>query len=561
MTSAQHDGPDESPEQEPAAVRAVAAPDPLIGQLVDERFKILSVIARGGMGKVYRAEQAPLGRICALKILSPSYEGDGDPEFYKRFFLEASTAAKLSHPNTVTIFDYGKDEALDIYFIAMEYIEGKTLHRTLREEGPLGEIRTGHIARQVCRSLREAHKLGVVHRDLKPANILLTNREDERDSVKVLDFGLVKDVTGTVEQDLTQAGLFMGSPKYMSPEQITGAPITPATDVYSLGVMLFEMLTGKVPFDRGKSVMTLMAHVNDPVPRLDEVRPGLVVSTALENIVMCCLEKAPEARFRSMDDLLAALKLLDPDALRTGTYEAVFPGGAGEYAPPPSMTPLSISGSGPLARPAPGSSSGATDIVAMSSTPPAPMAPSGSPSLPSGDPFKPASRGSSKLVMGLVALIAAGGAAAYLLSTRPPTVAEPIASASHAAVGPSAPTTSTLGTAAETTAAQSSAAPAVTVKTARVTSTPPGARVIDGTTTLCESTPCDIEVAIAADGSAKRVVAIERAGYRSATVTVDANDGPKSVNLAPAGPRHIPTKNTGATDTPTNPPGYKTSPY
>src|SRR4051812_45560969 len=169
--------------------------DPLIGRVISGRFKIVSVIARGGMGKVYRAEQAPLGRICALKVLSPKYDGDRDPEFHKRFFLEAATAAKLTHANTVTIFDYGQ-EGDDLYYIAMEYIEGRTLHRVLREEGAMNEARVAHIASQVCRSLREAHALGVVHRDLKPGNILVSDRSDERDLVKVLDFGLVKDVTG-----------------------------------------------------------------------------------------------------------------------------------------------------------------------------------------------------------------------------------------------------------------------------------------------------------------------------------------------------------------------------
>lgn len=120
-------------------------PDPLIGKTVDGRFKIIGVIARGGMGKVYRAEQAPLGRICALKVLSPKYEGDRDPEFHRRFFLEASIAAKLTHPNTVTVFDYGQSD--DIYYIAMEFVDGKTLHRVLRQEGPFNEARTCHVAR------------------------------------------------------------------------------------------------------------------------------------------------------------------------------------------------------------------------------------------------------------------------------------------------------------------------------------------------------------------------------------------------------------------------------
>jgi len=226
MSGASADGAREEPLGDELPVNANnKAADPLIGKTVSGRFRIVSVIARGGMGKVYKAEQAPLGRVCALKVLMPKYEGDKDPEFHKRFFLEAATAAKLSHPNTVTIFDYGIDE--EIYYIAMEYIEGRTLFRVLRDEGPFPESRTAHITRQICRALREAHGLGVIHRDLKPGNVLLSSHGDEKDYVKVLDFGLVKDVTGEKE-DLTQQGLFMGSPKYMAPEQITGGQVSAA---------------------------------------------------------------------------------------------------------------------------------------------------------------------------------------------------------------------------------------------------------------------------------------------------------------------------------------------
>ena len=134
-----------------AARRSSKAPDALIGRVINDRFRIVSLVARGGMGKVYRAEQAPLGREVALKVLNPSYSGDSDPEFHKRFFLEASTCSKLTHPNTVTIFDYGRTDD-DIYYIAMELLEGRTLHRLLREDGPMEAERAMHVARQVCRS-------------------------------------------------------------------------------------------------------------------------------------------------------------------------------------------------------------------------------------------------------------------------------------------------------------------------------------------------------------------------------------------------------------------------
>jgi serine/threonine-protein kinase len=281
-------------------------PDPLIGRVVNDRFRIVSLIARGGMGKVYRAEQAPLGREVALKVLNPNYSGDTDPEFHKRFFLEASTCSKLTHPNTVTIFDYGRTDD-DVYYIAMELLEGRTLHRTLRDEGPFAPGRAMHIARQVCRSLREAHGLGVIHRDLKPANIYLVKHGDENDFVKVLDFGLVKNL-GDTGEDLTQTGLFMGSPKYMSPEQIRGEKVDGRADIYALGVILYEMLTGKVPFDRPNSVNILMAHVHEAPPAFREANPDVMLSPELERIVLKAMAKRPEDRYASMDDMLAALK-------------------------------------------------------------------------------------------------------------------------------------------------------------------------------------------------------------------------------------------------------------
>ncbi len=303
-----------------------AAPDPLIGRVVNDRFKIAALIARGGMGKVYRAEQAPLGRLCALKILNPNYAGDSDPEFHRRFFLEASIASKLTHPNTVTIFDYGRTDD-DIYYMAMEYLEGVTLHKALRQGAPFAEERAAHIARQICRALREAHSLSVIHRDLKPANIFLTEHGDEKDFVKVLDFGLVKAVGDNKGEDLTQTGLFMGSPKYMAPEQIRGDRVDARTDIYALGVIMYEMLTGKVPFDRPNSVNILMAHVNEEVPPMRVTLPSIQISQALEETVLRCMSKDPDQRLSSMDEVLGALKRSAGGAL-TATFSGLA---TGEY--------------------------------------------------------------------------------------------------------------------------------------------------------------------------------------------------------------------------------------
>lgn len=291
----------------PAPRPPAQGPDPLIGRTINERYRIVGTIARGGMGKVYRAEQQPLGRLVALKVLNPNYTGENDPEFHKRFFLEASIASKLTHPNTVTIFDYGKTDD-DVFYIAMELLEGRTLHRALREEGPFPPDRAMHIARQICRSLREAHGLGVIHRDLKPANVYLVQHGDESDFAKVLDFGLVKNLDEKGGEELTQTGLFMGSPKYMSPEQIRGEKVDGRVDVYALGVILFEMLSGKVPFDRANSVNILMAHIQEEIPSINAFNPAAQVSPALEALVRRCMAKDPAQRFGGMDEVLAALK-------------------------------------------------------------------------------------------------------------------------------------------------------------------------------------------------------------------------------------------------------------
>ncbi len=281
------------------------AEDTLVGRVVNERFRILERIARGGMGKVYKAEQLPLGRLVALKVLDVRYQGEEDPSFHKRFFLEASICAKLTNPHTVTIFDYGRTED-DVYFIAMELLEGRTLHQALREEGAFAPERAVSVTLQICSSLQEAHKRGVIHRDLKPANIFLTQHGEQTDFVKVLDFGLVKDFTN-LDAEMTQTGLFMGSPKYMAPEQIQRRPVDPRTDIYSLGVILYTMLAGRVPFDSGTPVDILMAQINQPPPLLAEANPQAEVPGAIEEVVRRMLRKDPSDRYGSVGEVRRAL--------------------------------------------------------------------------------------------------------------------------------------------------------------------------------------------------------------------------------------------------------------
>ncbi|WP_437623552.1 serine/threonine-protein kinase [Sorangium sp. So ce1151] len=283
--------------------------DPLLGKVLNSKFKILSQLATGGMGTIYRGEQIPLGRPVAIKVLIPNQASRQlDPNFHKRFFLEASILARLQHPNIVTVFDYGRIEAddQDRFFMAMEFLEGETLFRRVRRQGRLPPPEAMRIARQIARGLREAHKHGVVHRDLKPSNIMLVSNEDSEEAVKILDFGLVKQL-GDDSEELTQQGAFLGSPRFMSPEQISHGKVDLRTDIYSLGVILYQMLCGKVPFESEKSIQILMAHLQQPVPRMKERNPDVDIPEPLEALVMRCLAKDPDGRPATMDALIQGL--------------------------------------------------------------------------------------------------------------------------------------------------------------------------------------------------------------------------------------------------------------
>lgn len=305
-----------------------ARQDPLVGRVINDRYKVVEQIGEGGMGRVYKALQAPLDRVVALKVLGLS---DGqDPSFAKRFYLEAAVTAKLTHPNTITLYDYGCTSD-GIYFIAMEYLNGRTLQHVLQHEGPLAQDRVIHIAQQICRSLGEAHGLGIIHRDLKPTNVMLLSQHDDHDFAKVLDFGLVKFFAGKVpEGEVTNQGIFVGSPHYMSPEQARNQQPDQRSDIYSLGVVLYYMLTGNPPFMAASSMDIILKHVLlAPVPP-HMARPDLNIAPQLEAIALKCLAKEREERFQSMDEVLTHLKNARSQATGIPAPTPTPP-----YAPPP----------------------------------------------------------------------------------------------------------------------------------------------------------------------------------------------------------------------------------
>jgi len=258
------------------------------------RYRIVRILGKGGMGRIYRAEQIPLGRTVVIKVLSLRFAVEEDPGFKDRFYLEAAVLAKLKHPNTVTVFDYGMADDETLYMV-MEYVEGRTLAQVLRLEGPLPPARALRIGYEIARSLDEAHQNGIVHRDLKPSNVMVAP-SDEGESVKVLDFGIVKVLEDTGIDTITRPDRMVGSPRYMAPEQIRKGEIDGRTDLYALGVMLYEMVTGHPPFKGKTSVKTLMAHVQDPVPPMAS-KTDKSIPLPVEQLVLRCLQKKPENRF------------------------------------------------------------------------------------------------------------------------------------------------------------------------------------------------------------------------------------------------------------------------
>jgi eukaryotic-like serine/threonine-protein kinase len=551
---------------------ATAKPDPLIGRVIADRFRIVSLIARGGMGKVYLAEQAPLGRHCAVKVLNPNYNGDADPEFHRRFFREASIASRITHPNSVTIFDYGKTDD-DVYYMAMEYLEGQTLHQAIRESGTMPEERVGRIAQQVCRGLREAHALDVIHRDLKPANLMLTRHDDAHDFVKILDFGLVKHLSERPEEQLTQTGLFMGSPKYMAPEQIQGGHVDARTDVYSLGIIMYEMLAGKVPFDRPTSVNILMAHVGEPPPPMREVNPNLVCSPAMEELVMRCIAKDPAERWSSMDEVLQAIKHAHGVSM-TGQLAALTSGAFSPVAtlPPPAvrtssaMVPVLAHGAqasgshtpmGILSSEVSGETGGSMGIEA----------PRRSRAWIAVGVLVAAVIGG---LLGMVAFRVTGGVGAAPAATGSATTsaaAEPV-SASSAEGGE----TEEPGEVASSTPGALPSAPAETSETVRVTSTPPGATVREDGTELCPATPCDVALAGEGDAARTHTLLVSKPGYRTEPRTVAAGQRRVDVKLTratggsprpsgPSAPEPRPSTPTATGTAAPTPSGFKDLPY
>jgi len=494
--------------------------DPLLGRVINDRYQITEQIGHGGMGKVYKALQSPLDRVVALKVLGAGH--DRDPNFYKRFFLEASVTAKLTHPNTITLYDYGRTDD-GVFFIAMEYLAGRTLSAAMQQDGPLTQERVIHVAQQICRSLREAHALGIIHRDLKPANVMLLRQHDDHDFVKVLDFGLVKFFSGdNTDNEITNAGTFMGSPHYIAPEQARNQSPDQRCDIYSLGILLYHMLTGRVPFTAQAPVDIILKHLHEaPIP-LRQQRPDLNIDPQLEDIVLKCMAKAREDRFQSMDELLAQLKIVrtqltgisGPHSMPpfNNTEDGLRPISAAMLNTPNTPQPSMRTPSGPM--PAVRTPSGGLPHF---STPPPPPGDDDSGSvavLGQVAPFGP-KRSLGKTLAIPIALVAVLGAGAFFYlrgAARPPALAAPPPQAAAAQPATQAPLAGQVAPVAETAAGYKTANENTTLVT--VSSTPSGAEVRDADDRMLGMTPFDLH----APASKTLQVTLKHEGFKPLTL-------------------------------------------
>jgi serine/threonine-protein kinase len=271
------------------------------------QYRLKRLIGSGGMGDVYLAEHQLMKRPCAIKVIRP--EKAGDPKVLARFEREVQTTAKLSHWNSVDIFDYGRSDDGTFYYV-MEFLPGMNLAELVKRYGTLPAPRAIHLIRQACDALQEAHEVGLIHRDIKPANIFAAVRGGLFDVAKLLDFGLAKPLSNLDGEQITQEGTITGSPLYMSPEQAIGDHEPDArSDIYSMGSVLYFVLTGRPPFEDDKPMRVLVAHAHEaPIPPSQH---NANVPLDLEMVVMRCLQKTPDDRYQSAAELMAALDECD----------------------------------------------------------------------------------------------------------------------------------------------------------------------------------------------------------------------------------------------------------
>jgi hypothetical protein len=285
------------------ALRAQGNESELVGSIIADRYLVIRKLGEGGMGQVYLAEHVKMGRKSAVKVMNPRMVNDADA--ISRFNREAANASRITHQHVAAVYDFGETPEGLIY-LAMEYVEGEPLTDIVQRDGALAPERAGEIVRQAGEGLAVAHDMGIVHRDLKPDNIMIAKHRDGSDFVKVVDFGIAK-AADVEAQKVTRTGLVIGTPEYMSPEQIAGDPLDGRSDIYSLGLVAFNILAGRLPFPSKTAQESIILRLTDPPKRLAEMRPEIPWSPAVEAVMVKALQRDRAMRYQSAREFGNAL--------------------------------------------------------------------------------------------------------------------------------------------------------------------------------------------------------------------------------------------------------------
>jgi serine/threonine-protein kinase len=489
---------------ESTAPPPAAAPDPYIGKTIDGRYLVEAVLGQGGMGIVYRGKHKLIDKKVAIKVLRG--ELARDQEVTERFLQEARAASAIGNPHIIDISDFGVLPDGATYFV-MEYLGGMSLAKLMDDARPLPVPRIISIAKQIAQGLSAAHAAGIIHRDLKPDNVMLISRGTEKDFVKILDFGIAKVQTGDASR-LTRAGAVFGTPHYMSPEQAAGATVKHTTDIYSLGVMLYEMAAGKVPFDAENFMGILTMHMyKAPVPMRALVPAPQEIPPGLDAVVLKCLSKKAEQRYESMDTLVTDLEKLEQGQLPDAVNEMM--GRSGGFNVP-------------------------ADYFRSSKMPP-PMP---------GEPTGHIIRSKWPLIAGIAGVVTAIALVVGILAKGSTTKADgPINKPDIVKTAPTVTTTATTPNGAVTTAQ-------VQKKSIAIAAFPADAKIFDGADELKSPVGLDL------GPTESKTLTVSRAGYTSQTVVVKGTDDSHTIVLVPiaggVGPRPTATATTHPTTTSTS---------
>ena len=489
--------------------------DPLLGTTVAGRYKVIKLLGEGGMGQVYLAEHTAIEKRIALKVLRSEYAHKG--EIVTRFQQEAISASRIKHPNVLDVFDFGQLEN-GCFYLAMEFLEGNDLADELQRSRVLTAPRALPIAMQICRALSVAHSKGVVHRDMKPENVFLQRTGDGEEIVKIVDFGIAQlkpsneeaAAASSTHRRLTRTGMIFGTPEYMAPEQASGKHADLRCDIYAVGIILFELFTGSVPFTGETFLGVLTKHLNEMPPAMRSVYPDLQISPELEGVVARALAKDPLQRYQTMNELAAALAST-PEGQYSGVrgpYSQVGGEARGSMLPntgTPSPTAQQfVSNPGVAQQGGHGSGPELTDAARAAVTMPRQdtLEARAETQLGGEAATRPPTKsgGGSAIVFSLLAvLVLGGGAAAFLLrggNTTPiaasaqPKAPEPVA----APTPETPPATPSVAPAPSPVAPTPIPAP-VGVKLEVVTD-PPGATLMKNGFQVCDATPCEVTAGV-----------------------------------------------------------------